>query len=74
MRLLFGSFGRGKREIQEELEARLRTATKEFTERGMKAEEARASAIRELGNAPLVEGIAAEMWGGCGWIGCCKLA
>jgi predicted permease len=63
MKPLFGSFGRRKREIAEELEAHLRIATQEFTERGMKPEEARASAIREFGNVPLVEDIATEMWG-----------
>src|ERR1035437_6511251 len=63
MRLLLGSFWRRKREIAEELEAHLRMATQEFIERGMKPEEARASAIREFGNVPLVEDIATEMWG-----------
>src|ERR1035437_8515674 len=63
MRLLLGSFWRRKREIAEELEAHLRMATQEFIERGMKPEEARASAIRECGNVPLVEDIATEMWG-----------
>lgn len=59
----FGSFGRRKREIAEELESHLRMAAQEFTERGMKPEQARASAIREFGNVPLVEDIATEMWG-----------
>ena len=63
MKPLFGSFERRKREIAEELGAHLRMATQEFTERGMKPEEARASAIREFGNVPLVEDIATEMWG-----------
>jgi hypothetical protein len=63
MKPLFGSFGRRKREIAEELDAHLRMATQEFTERGMKPEEAHASAIREFGNVPLVEDVATEMWG-----------
>src|ERR1700677_1962160 len=63
MKPLFGSFGRRKKEIAEELEAHLRMATQEFTERGINPEEARASAIREFGNVPLVEDIAMEMWG-----------
>jgi predicted permease len=63
MKPLPGLFDRRKREIAEELEAHLRMATQEFIERGMKPEEARASAIREFGNVPLVEDVATEMWG-----------
>ena len=59
----FGSFGRRKREMAEELEAHLRMSTQEFIERGMRPEEARISAIREFGNIPLVEDVATEMWG-----------
>jgi predicted permease len=63
MKPLFGSFGHRKRDIAEELESHLRLATAELVERGMNPEEARASAMREFGNVPLVEDIATEMWG-----------
>jgi predicted permease len=63
MKPLLRSFGRRKREVAEELESHLRMATQELTERGMTTDEARASAIREFGNVPLVEDVATEMWG-----------
>src|SRR5438045_3465484 len=62
-----GPFGRRKREIAEELEAHLRMSTQEFIERGMNPEEARASAIREFGNVPLVEDVTTEI-GGWLWV------
>jgi hypothetical protein len=63
MKPFLGSLGHRKKDIAEELESHLRLATAEFVERGMNPEEARASAIREFGNVPLVEDIATEMWG-----------
>ena len=63
MKPLPGSFANRKKEIAEELESHLRMATQELIDRGMKRDEARACALKEFGNLPLVGDVATEMWG-----------
>jgi predicted permease len=50
------------REIDEEISAHIDMATRDGVERGMSADEARAAAMRQLGNAALVKQITREVW------------
>ncbi len=59
-------FGREKAELREEIEAHLQMAIADRVARGEAAEEARAAALRELGNVPLIEDVTRAMWG---WMG-----
>src|SRR5215470_17023077 len=50
-------------DLDEEIESHLRMAARDRVERGESAEEAAASARREMGNALLVKEVTREMWG-----------
>ncbi len=50
-------------ELSDELEAHLRMAVADRVERGESPEAARAAALREFGNLPLVREVAREQWG-----------
>jgi predicted permease len=54
---------RRKDDLSEELEAHLRMAVEDRVARGETPEQARAEAMREMGNAPLVEDVTREQWG-----------
>jgi len=54
---------RRKDELAEELEAHLRMAIADRVARGQTPEEARASAVREMGNPPLVADVTRRQWG-----------
>ena len=56
-----------KVDLREELEAHLRMAVEERVARGESPQEARAAAVRELGNPPLISDVAREKWG---WVWC----
>jgi len=58
-------FHHGQREedLDEEVQAHLRMAAQERMMQGETAEQARASAVREFGNATLVKEVTREMWG-----------
>ncbi|UWZ85037.1 ABC transporter permease [Occallatibacter riparius] len=58
---------RRKDDLSEELEAHLRMAVEDRVGRGASPEEARAEAMREMGNAPLVADVTREQWG-WGWL------
>ncbi|HLY39623.1 MAG TPA: ABC transporter permease [Terracidiphilus sp.] len=51
-----------KAELDEELQAHLRMAMEERIANGEPAEEARAAAMRELGNLPLIEDVTRSTW------------
>jgi putative ABC transport system permease protein len=51
-------------ELSDELEAHLRMAIAEKVKRGESPEEARAGALREFGNLPLVREVTRQQWGG----------
>ena len=53
---------RRTKDIAEELETHLAMATRERIERGMPPDEARAAALREFGNVPLVQQTTREVW------------
>ena len=55
---------RRKRDLNEELEAHLRLAVEDRVSRGEPPEEARAAAVREVGNMPLIADVTREQWGG----------
>ncbi|MGO9273741.1 MAG: ADOP family duplicated permease [Terriglobia bacterium] len=52
-----------EQELDEEVQAHLRMATRERMEQGETAEQARASAVREFGNVALVKEVTRDMWG-----------
>jgi predicted permease len=54
---------RAKESLSEELEAHLQMAVAERVARGEEAAQARAAALRELGNVPLIEDVTRERWG-----------
>jgi len=54
---------RRKRDLNEELEAHLRLAVEERVSRGERPDEARAAALRELGNMPLIADVTRDQWG-----------
>jgi len=58
-----GRFARRKAELDEEIQAHLEMDIQARMERGESAEEARAQAMRELGNVALIEDVTREMWG-----------
>ena len=62
MHFRFG-WERRKSELHEELEAHLRIAVEERTARGESQEEARAAALCELGNPPLLADVTRSKWG-----------
>ena len=56
-------FFRRKSDLAEEIETHLKMATADRTERGESPADARASAMREFGNVPLVAEITHDQWG-----------
>jgi predicted permease len=54
---------RAKENLSEELEAHLQIASDELAQLGEDAAEARAAALRELGNLPLIEDVTRRQWG-----------
>lgn len=67
---LWPGWERRKEGLRDELESHLRMAIEERIERGESPEAARAAAMREMGNAPLIEDVTREKWG---WAGCERL-
>lgn len=65
MKFRFGWEAR-KDDLREELETHLRMAVEERIARGENFEEARATALREMGNSPLIADVTREKWG-WGW-------
>ena len=66
MKMWFGSWfswERRKDDLREELETHVRLAVEERVERGESPEEARAAALREMGNPPLVADVTRAQWG-----------
>ncbi len=59
----FWSWENRKSELNEELEAHLRFAVEERVARGESPEGARAAALREMGNLPLVADTTRRQWG-----------
>jgi macrolide transport system ATP-binding/permease protein len=61
----FPSFGfqRRKRELQEEIDAHLRMAIADRVARGQSPSEAKMSALREFGSAPMIADVTREQWG-----------
>ncbi len=57
------SWERAKENLSDELESHLRMAIAERVERGEDPAEARAAALREMGNLPLIEEVTRERWG-----------
>jgi predicted permease len=57
------SWSRRKQELSEELEAHLRMAVEERITNGVSPRVARAAALKDLGNLPLIEDVAREQWG-----------
>jgi hypothetical protein len=57
------SWERRKDDLAEELEAHLRMAIADRVARGESPEEARAAAVREMGNPPLVADVTRRQWG-----------
>ena len=56
-------FLRRKSELREELESHLKMAIADRVARGQSPADARASAMRELGNIPMVADVTREQWG-----------
>ena len=56
-----------KGDLREELEAHLRMAVEQRVARGESPGEARADAIREMGNPPLIADVTREKWGWVWW-------
>ena len=54
-------------ELDEEVQSHLRMATRDRTEHGESAEQARTSAVREFGNVTLVKEVTRDTWG-FGWL------
>jgi hypothetical protein len=57
---------RAKDNLSQELEAHLQIAIAERVARREDPALARAAALRELGNLPLIEDVTRERWGWCG--------
>jgi predicted permease len=57
------NWNRRKQDLQEELEAHLRMAMEDRVERGETPEQARAAALCEMGNMPLVADVTRRQWG-----------
>jgi predicted permease len=57
------SFLRRKSDLTEELESHLKMATADRVARGQSPDDARASAMREFGNAPLIADVTRHQWG-----------
>ena len=57
------SFGRRRRELQDEIDDHLRIAIADHVERGETEEAARRAALREFGNVALVQDVTREAWG-----------
>lgn len=55
---------RRERDLQDEIASHLDMATRDYVERGLSPDEARAAARRELGNEALVRQATREMWSG----------
>jgi predicted permease len=64
--MMFRPWERAKENLSEELESHLEIAIAERVVRGEDATQARAAALRELGNMPLIEDVTRERWG---WMG-----
>ena len=62
MRGLLWRRRRRPEEIAEEIDAHVALATRERIERGMPPDDARASALREFGNVPLIQQTTREVW------------
>ena len=64
----FPTFGyqRRKRELQEEIGAHLQMAIEDRVARGQSPSEAKMSALREFGSAPIIADVTREQWG---WLG-----
>ncbi len=58
------SWNRHKQELYEELAVHLRLDIEERISRGESPDEARAAAMREMGNVPLIEDVTRKIWGG----------
>ena len=56
-------FLRRKSDLREELESHLRMAIADRVARGQLPVDARASAMRELGNVPLIADVTRDQWG-----------
>src|SRR5579863_2751941 len=56
-------FQRRKRELQEEMDAHLQMAIADRTARGQSPSEAKMSALREFGSAPMIADVTREQWG-----------
>lgn len=65
LRHLWSARNRRKDDLEEEIQAHLRMATKDRVDRGEKQTEAHTSALREFGNVALVEDVTRDTWG---WI------
>ena len=61
--MIFGRWERAKESLSEELESHLKMAIAERVGRGEDPEEARAAALREIGNLPLIEDVTRDHWG-----------
>ena len=59
----FWNWDRRKSELNEELEAHVRFAIEDRIARGESPEQARAAALREIGNLPLVADTTRRQWG-----------
>ena len=57
------SFQRRKRELQEEIGAHLQMAIEDRVARGQSPSEAKMSALREFGSAPIIADVTREQWG-----------
>ena len=49
-------------DIAEEIELHIAMATRDHRERGLAPDEARAAALREFGNVPLIQQTTREVW------------
>lgn len=59
---IFG-YESGKRDLEAELQSHLRMSIEGRVARGERPDEARAAALREFGNVPLIEDVTRETWG-----------
>ena len=57
------SFSRRKADLDEEIQAHLQMDIQERQDRGQSAKQARAAAMREFGNVPLIEDVTRGTWG-----------
>lgn len=61
---MFRRWDRAKESLSEELESHLQMAIADRMARGEAPAQARAGALRELGNMPLIEDVTRAKWGG----------